>query len=291
MELEKTIQDNISQNREHYDAVYNTIDVHKIIKILNNLESFLQHHTTTEISWVGMYYQDFKSKIQGQHILELGCGDCINAAVMAALGAKVVANDISDKSGDIITALNANYKFEHPIVFVSGDFTKVQLKKQSFDFIIGKAFLHHLTLDLEFKILQQVATLLKPDGEARFFETAVNSKLLDALRWAIPMNDRPSKLFSPKAFKQWEAQDPHPPRDNSTKHYKTVGFKLFDEVHIVPLGIFERLNRILPFNSKHMARFKRLSLRFENYLPIFIRRFGARSQTIMYKNPKVSLHV
>ena len=96
MEVEKTIQENISQNREHYDAVYNTIDVHNIIKILNNLESFLQHHTTTEISWVGMYYQDFKSKIQGQHILELGCGAANLTRLIASTGSnrKIIAAEV-----------------------------------------------------------------------------------------------------------------------------------------------------------------------------------------------------
>ena len=286
MSVYKSIEINIAHNKDHYNNVYKDVNVDSIIGILNNLDAHLHAATTSDISWVGMYVNGFKDNIKGTSILELGCGDCVNAAVMAALGAKVVANDISDRSGDIINALNSNYAFEHDITFISGDFTQSDVPSQSFDYVVGKAFLHHLTLDLEAAILKKVATILKPNGEVRFFETAVNSKVLDELRWAVPMNDRPSKWFQPKAFKQWEAADPHPPRDNSSKHYKDVGKRLFVSTTIIPLGIFERFVRLLPIKKKHLGGFKRSALTLEYYLPKAVRSFGARSQVIIYKNPK-----
>lgn len=286
MKVEKDSQQNMDANRLHYDKLYQNVNVDSILKVLYNVEGYLQSVTSTHISWVGMYMDDFKSKVPGMHILELGCGDCRNAAILAALGAKVVANDISDHSGAIINALNNSYPFKHPIRFVNGDFTKSDLPAQSFDFVIGKAFLHHLTLDLEKEILKKVAHILKPNGEARFFETAVNSKILDELRWATPMNDRPSKWFQPKAFKQWEASDPHPPRDNSSAHYRKVGHKFFNTVQITPLGIFERFNRLLPIHQNKMGRFKRNALKIETYVPLALRNFGARSQVVIYRNPK-----
>lgn len=286
MHTESHIKANIDKNREHYNEVYKHVNVDSILNVLNNLNAYLEGASTTEISWVGMYYNNFEKEIKGSTILELGCGDCINAAVMAALGAKVTANDISDKSGDIIKALNSSYDFKYDINYISGDFTQHELPVSHFDYVVGKAFLHHLTLDLEYDILKKVAIVLKPNGIARFFETAVNSKILDELRWAVPMNDRPSKLFQPKAFKLWEAADPHPARDNSTRHYKTVGFELFNDVKIIPLGIFERFNRVIPIKNKRMLVFKRSALKAEKYLPLGIRSFGARSQVIIYKDPK-----
>lgn len=286
MKIEKDSQQNMDANRLHYDKMYQNVNVDSILNVLNKLDTYLPAVTSTHISWVGMYMDDFQSKVPGRDILELGCGDCRNAAILAALGARVVANDISDQSGTIINALNNSYPFKHPIRFVNGDFTKNNLPAQSFDFVIGKAFLHHLTLDLEKSILEKVAYVLKPDGEARFFETAVNSKILDELRWATPMNDRPSKWFQPKAFKLWEASDPHPPRDNSSAHYRKVGHEFFNTVQITPLGIFERFNRLLPIHQKKMGSFKRSALKLEAYVPLTIRGFGARSQVVIYRNPK-----
>ena len=134
---------NINKNRDFYDKKYKGVNVSGLIKTLNNLDSFLNDATTTDISWVGMYVNNFKDTINGKKIMELGCGNCANVSVMAALGAEVVANDISDYSGDIINALNSNYKFQHDITFVKGDFTKHNLLNQSLDMVIGKAFLHH----------------------------------------------------------------------------------------------------------------------------------------------------
>ncbi|WP_120200308.1 class I SAM-dependent methyltransferase [Ichthyenterobacterium magnum] len=284
--MPNTTQTTINHNKLHYDAQYKAVNIKAILQILNHVDRYLKAATRSDISWVGMYANGFKERIKGKTILELGCGDCVNVAIMAALGAKVVANDISDRSGTIIAALNKSYPFKHNITFISGDFTKTNLEAQCFDFVIGKAFLHHLTLDLEFEILKLVSRVLKPDGEARFFETAVNSKVLDELRWAVPMNDRPSKWLQPKAFKAWEAADPHPPRDNSSRHYKNVGNRLFRSVDILPLGIFERFCRMLPVNKKHAGRFKRIALELEKVLPKGVRCFGARSQVVIYRNSR-----
>ena len=106
-----------------------------------------------------MYQNNFRERIKGKKVLEMGCGDCTNAAVMAALGAEVYANDIADASGDIIRLLNENYTFEKPIVFVPGDFLENDLPSESFDFVIGKAFLHHLTLPVEEQFIKETCRL------------------------------------------------------------------------------------------------------------------------------------
>ncbi|MDG1731300.1 MAG: class I SAM-dependent methyltransferase [Algibacter sp.] len=282
---------NINKNRNFYDKKYKGVNVSGLIKTLNNLDAFLKDATTTDISWVGMYINNFKDTVKGKKIMELGCGNCANVAVLAALGAEVVANDISDYSGDIVNALNENYKFEHDITFVKGDFTSHDLPEQSLDMVIGKAFLHHLTLAHELEVIKKISQVLKPDGEARFFEPAINSKFLDELRWAVPMNNRPSKLLSPNAFKQWEDLDPHPHRDNSSKHFKRLGHQFFSHIEIVPMGMLERFYRILPFSTKTRRKYRRTTLKSEKFAPKFIQYFGARSQTIIYKMPKSIPHV
>lgn len=282
---------NINKNRDFYDKKYKGVNVSGLIKTLNNLEAFLNDATTTDISWVGMYINNFKDTVKGKKIMELGCGNCANVAVLAALGAEVIANDISDYSGGIIDALNLNYKFKHNITFIKGDFTSHDLKKQSLDMVIGKAFLHHLTLEHELEVIKKISQVLKPNGEARFFEPAINSKFLDELRWAMPMNNRPSKLFSPKAFKNWEDSDPHPHRDNSSKHFKRLGHQFFNNTEITPMGMLERFYRILPFSTRTLRKYRRIALKLEKYAPKFIQYFGARSQTIIYKMPKPLSHV
>src|SRR5690606_38721064 len=190
---------NQEKNRLHYEKLYADFPINNILYWINNLETFLDSATTTETSWFALYQKDFRNRIKGKKVLEMGCGDCVNAAVMAALGAEVYANDIADSSGKIVEALNEAYQFQYSITFVKGDFLMNALTAKEFDFVVGKAFLHHLEIPLEREFLKENARLLKDNGEARFFEPAVNSNILDEIRWYIPVKNRPSQLDR-KAF-------------------------------------------------------------------------------------------
>lgn len=285
--METTSQSVTQKNREHYDKVYAKVSIEGIARKLNNLEAFLTDATTTDTSWVCMYANNFKEQLKGKRVLELGCGDCTNAAVIAALGAEVVANDISDRSGDIINALNNSVFLRQPIQYIQGDFLEANLPAQSFDMVVGKAFIHHLDHATEEAFYKKIVQLLKPDGEARFVEPAVNSRWLDTLRWIVPVPGRPSSLQKGK-FKQWQEADPHPQRDNSSKHFETVGKKYFKDVVVLTVGSIERLHRLFP-EAKWNRKFRRRAFKIEQVLPKFIRIVFARSQTVIFKNPKFSI--
>ena len=276
--------DNQERNKVFYEKLYSGYSIKNILWWLNNLEGYLEFVTTTETSWFGLYQDGFRTAIVGKKVLEIGCGDCNNAAVMAALGAEVYANDIASSSGEIVNLLNENYKFRHPIKFVEGDFLKNELAANSFDFVIGKAFLHHLTIPVERLFIKEAARLLKRDGEARFFEPAVNNAILDEVRWHIPVGKRPSK-FKKAAFKKWKDEDPHPERSLSSKHFEQAGREFFHRIEIIPIGTLERFRRLLP-GTKLSARFTRWALHSERNLPPNINRSFARSQTIIYNRPK-----
>lgn len=274
--------DNQEKNKEHYEKLYASHNLKSIIYNIENFDSFLNSATITDSSWYALYQQNFREKIKGKKVLEMGCGDCTNAGVMAALGAEVYANDLASSSGAIVKKINDYFNFDHPIVFVDGDFLENDLPSDSFDYVIGKAFLHHLTIPVEKQFLEETKRLLKPDGEARFFEPAVNNKLLDEIRWYIPVKGRPSKL-NKKAFKDWKEKDPHPERSFSSLHWIRAGEIFFQEVKIVPMGAIERFNRLLS-RKDVKVKFRRWAFKAEKKLPAFIQRSFARSQLIIYKN-------
>ncbi len=271
------------KNQEHYEKLYANFNIKNILYWINNLDAYLDSATATETSWFAMYHGDFRNKLKGKKVMEMGCGDCTNAAVMAALGAEVYANDIASASGEIIKKLNESFPFQFPIKFIGGDFLENQLPSYSFDYVIGKAFLHHLTIPVEKLFLIETARLLCPEGEARFFEPAVNSKVLDEIRWHIPVGRRPSK-FNKGAFKIWKDNDPHPDRSYSSRHWKLAGKEFFEEVQIIPVGTLERFNKLIR-NKSLNNRFRRWSLKNEKYLPQMINLTVTRSQLIIYRKP------
>lgn len=276
------METNILANKQHYNKLYEKTKVDDIIRKVLNYEAFLDDATRTDTSWHGMYYGDLRNQLAGRKVLELGCGDGLNALIMASLGAKVTALDISDVSEYIVTQVNEQLGTD--VQVLTGDFGSMEFEPESFDLIVGKAFLHHLTHDLEAVYLSKAAGLLRRNGEARFFEPAVNSQILDKIRWMVPVPGRPS-ILNKKAFLSWKENDPHPSRDNSTRHYQDVGLLYFDEVKVVLIGSIERLCRLLPPGNFN-RRFRRWAHRVEPSLPHWFRYSAARSQLILYGNPR-----
>ncbi len=274
---------NQDKNKLYYEKKYAGQSIANILYWLKDPDKFIEAEINTETSWNGLYRYNFKEQLPGKKVLEMGCGDCTNAALMAAFGAEVFANDIADYSGEIIEKLNDNYKFKHPIVFIEGDFLNNNLPSNSFDFIVGKAFLHHLTIPVEKLFLKETSRLLKPEGEARFFEPAVNNRLLDEIRWIIPVPGRPSKLDL-AAFKKWKEKDPHPERSFSSAHFEKAGKYFFEGIEILPIGSLERIHRLLP-KDRNNKKFRQWALKAERNLPGVINRSFARSQIIFYRKP------
>ena len=115
-------------------------------------------------------------------------------------------------------------------------------------------------------------------------EPAVNNLILDKLRWMIPVPGRPSSL-NIKKFKEWQGNDPHPIRNNSSKHYSALGYNNFKEIKIQSVGSLERFHRLFP-KAKWNRKFRSRALKFEQILPKFIQHEFARTQTIIFKFPR-----
>jgi SAM-dependent methyltransferase len=274
---------NLRRNREHYDSEYTRINAEALVAKVRRLNAFFDDATKTDTSWHGFYHGGFRDRIAKKRVLELGCGDGLNALVMAAFGADVVAIDLSIETERILKEAASKLHIANVQVFV-GDFAAIPFEPRSFDFVVGKAFLHHLTHELEDRYLSKAAQLMKPVGEARFFEPATNSAFLDKLRWTIPVPGRHS-ILNKRRFLEWKEHDPHPARDNSSDHFRRVGKKYFNEVSIVPVGSIERFCRIMPQGSFN-RRLRRWAHRVEVRLPMWFRFKAARSQLIVFGHPK-----
>jgi SAM-dependent methyltransferase len=276
-----SIETNLLVNKQYYDKFYAQVRIQDIVSQAQHYKEFLDDAIQTDTSWHGMYQNGFRNRLAGKSVLELGAGNGLNAAMMALLGAEVIACDISDVTATIVTEINQ--QLGTTIQPITGDFSRMEFEPASFDFIVGKAFLHHLTHDLESEYLKRVAALLKPDGEARFFEPAENSEFLENIRWAVPVPGRPS-ILDKKAFQQWKEKDPHPERDHSSQHYQQAGSLYFDETHIVVMGSIERLCRLVP-PGKFNREFRRWAHRVELKLPDWFRYAAARSQLVVFQKP------
>ncbi len=278
-------QSRVASNKQHYDQRWAAVSIFALVDKVRRLDEFLRDATRTDTSWVAMYHGDFRARLKAASILELGSGDGLNALIMAASGACVVAVDLSQVTARLIAEASAELGLTNRVTAYVGDFcTMPCFQPATFDIVVGKAFLHHLTHEEERECLRRVSVVLRPDGEARFVEPAVNNRALDFVRWLTPVPGRPSRLAR-RRFAQWKLKDPHPRRDNSSDHFAIEGLTYFDSVDILPFGAIERLHRLLPQGDLNRS-FRRICHRAQALLPARVRKSFARAQLVVYRRPR-----
>jgi SAM-dependent methyltransferase len=77
-----------------------------------------------------------------QRVLELGCGDGVNAVFMAGRGCQVTAVDISPTALEMAREKQRGAGVE--IQFIEGDIFTVDLPRESYDFVFDRGMFHHL---------------------------------------------------------------------------------------------------------------------------------------------------
>src|SRR5262245_19353519 len=138
----QTTQEIIRKNEDHYNEIYRQISLEQVINKARDLKSFFEDTLLTDTSWHGLYQENFAGAIKGKRVFEIGCGNGINALIMASLGAEVTAIDISKESERLLREAVARLQISN-VRAITGDFAKLNLPLRSFDFVVGKAILHH----------------------------------------------------------------------------------------------------------------------------------------------------
>jgi SAM-dependent methyltransferase len=121
--------------------------------------------------------------IEGQRVLDFGCGSGENSLVLARRGAVVTGVDISESLIAIARKRLQVNGCGAGAAFVRGSAHDLPLQDASVDVVLGIAILHHLDLDASSR---EVHRVLRPGGRAIFQEPVRDSRVMKAVRSAIP---------------------------------------------------------------------------------------------------------
>jgi 2-polyprenyl-3-methyl-5-hydroxy-6-metoxy-1,4-benzoquinol methylase len=257
---------------EIFDAMWDPEITHNLFPDISFRANLYSTH------W-DMLFSRYLVNLEGKRVLDIGCGTGWTSLLLAQRGAKVTAVDISSRQIEILRYNAEQYGLSDRMDAVCGDITEMQWPGASFDICLGAAFLHHLELDEEEMILTEIGRLLAPGGTAYFVEPAVNSQLLNKMRYLVPVRGRPA-IWS-KNWKEYVRSDPHPHRDLSSNHFRQLGQQLFGQADVEALGIFNRLERLTRYRGKRLIH--RVDHVVTGLLPRWLREPFSRAQVIRYQ--------
>lgn len=126
------------------------------------------------------YLQD----VEGQRVLDFGCGRGERSVALLERGAEVWGIDISP---NYIAEAEARARAAgHPDAafhFTAADAHALPYPEAQFDLVVGEGILHHLDLQVA---LAEVHRVLKPGGRALFCEPLLDNPLLKLFRRVTP---------------------------------------------------------------------------------------------------------
>jgi SAM-dependent methyltransferase len=146
-------------------------------------DCYLDHET-----WIRPAFEQL-GQLQGQSVLDYGCGHGMAAVVLARRGARLTAFDLSP-----MYLHEARRRAEAngvSIYFVQADGERLPFANASFDRIWGNAILHHVDLEIAGR---ELARVLKPGGVAVFCEPWGENPFLN---WARHYLHYPGKARTP----------------------------------------------------------------------------------------------
>jgi 2-polyprenyl-3-methyl-5-hydroxy-6-metoxy-1,4-benzoquinol methylase len=92
-----------------------------------------------------------------RRVLELGCGDGVNAVFMASRGCQVTAVDISPTA--VKTARSKARAAKVDVDFVEGDIFDLEVRRERYDFVFDRGMFHHVQV-FHFQDYEQLVAFL-----------------------------------------------------------------------------------------------------------------------------------
>lgn len=121
--------------------------------------------------------------VRGRNVLDLGCGNGANTALLALRGANVCGFDVSPDLIALARRRLAANQIDGDVRFLVGSAHAMSLPDASMDVVFGMAILHHLDLE---RAAAETWRVLRPGGRAIFKEPVRNSRTVWAIRRMIP---------------------------------------------------------------------------------------------------------
>lgn len=230
MQENQTTKSVEAQEREFHDDWAAGIDPHDVRVV----ETFTAS-TSPEPQWLLLQLGD----IHGKRILELGSGAGESAVYFAMQGAQVVATDLSEGMLDVVQNVARLHGVEVEVQVCSAEDLSL-FDDDSFDIVYAANLLHHVDIEVT---LDEVKRVLKPGGQAAFWDPIAHNPLINVYR---------------RMATKVRTEDEHPIRRRQrryfTSRFSSVKTECFWLTTLLIFVKFYLINRIHPSEDRYWKR-------------------------------------
>lgn len=138
-------------------------------------------------------------ELHGKTIVDFGCGDGVNTVILAALGAKVIAVDVSDRSLQTTSDRIRANGLERNVQIVHGDAAAIPVADGAVDGVLCASILRHVDC---LAAARQIRRMLKPGGIASFVEQINGPGWFARFRRLLPRPDHVSQDERPLTMRE-----------------------------------------------------------------------------------------
>jgi SAM-dependent methyltransferase len=159
--------------------------------------------------------------LHGRRVLDVGCGEGPNSALLALLGAKVTGIDLSAGALDVARARASLEGVAKQCTFVCSPMETAPIADGTCDVVYCDAILHHLLGDLD-GAMRRLVRFLRPGGVFLCVEPVSLSPVLRRLRPLVPIRTAHTPDERPLDANDCAIIKRHVP-DLKVKHFRCLG--------------------------------------------------------------------
>ncbi|TMI75292.1 MAG: class I SAM-dependent methyltransferase [Bacillati bacterium ANGP1] len=228
MAAEMKMDDNLRDRVNREKAAY---DVGDVWEKCHRLHSRFWHVSWCPNSLFGeaCFWQIVDGNVPGRIVLDCGCyNGTITEELLSRHPQKVVGIDISKRA-----IAEAKTRFGSRAEFRVMDAHRMEFPDDSFDFVVGRAILHHLDYEIA---IREIRRVLKPGGRALFMEPLRDNPAAKLFRFLTPRAHTKDELPLSRHQILW------------ADRVMGAGDHMFVNLFSVPVGILTSLFIKLPDN-------------------------------------------
>ena len=190
----------LERERIHFNKIVSRNFSRDLIMPVSNIRRY--ENISADTPFPLEYAFHLLGKVRGKTIVDLGCGEGRNTVILAALGANVIAVDISDQSLEITgKRLQAN-GVDKNVTLIHSNAMTIPIDDSHADGVLCAAVLHHVDCIVT---ARQIRRILKPGGVASFQEPVTGPAWLVKLKSFVPAPDNVSDDERPLTTEQIRA--------------------------------------------------------------------------------------